>query len=328
MRLSEKNKSFQVLGLVKNHVNPDPLRRVFYQPKRGQMLITRRISFLQAIQKAAFNGYVHYTTGRVSVEKFPAFVKKINEQYQPNLTSQQNYRRKLKGLARAKFYCYPDEQDPSGLMIFFVIMITKGQHPAFELEQLQDLRLKKSRLIYSDYELIQKPSRDKQLHFTFKLTTEAYSYYLEKLRHAVRSKRQSAIALAIKHISNLSGFSGVRQQKKRLNRHYQGELKRSFNQEQYVTTDWPKLINLYARQFKVEQVKNVRLFCRKVIQTQRSALQVIADYHKNKAKIGSGNNGITISSENLLNADLPQPEMQTSTQINELLKSLLRGKFK
>lgn len=248
------------------------------------MLITRRISFLQAIQKAAFNGYVHYTTGRVSVEKFPAFVKKINEQYLPNLTSQQNYRRKLKGLARAKFYCYPDEQDPSGLMIFFVIMITEGQHPAFELEQLQDLRLKKSRLIYSDYELIQKPSVDNKSHFTFKLTTESYNYYLDRLRQAVQSKSRNRIELIIKKLSNLSGFSGVRLQKKQLIKHYHGELKQRFSREVFAKTEWPQLINLYARQFKVEQVKNIMLFCRKVIQTQQSALQVLSCYHKNKAK--------------------------------------------
>lgn len=248
------------------------------------MLITRRISFLQSIQKAASNGYFYYTAGRVSVEKFPAFFKKINEAYQPNQPRHYNYRKKQKGEARVKFFCYPDEYDPSGLNIFFVIMVTGGTHIVHELEPLQDLRVRKSRLRFSDYVLVQKPGSLTH-RFTFKLSEEAYSFYLAKLRQAVRSKSKSNIAQIVKKISNLSGFSGVRQQKKQLRKHYQGELKKSFGLT--VSHEWPDILNLYARQFKVDCVKNVNLFCQKVVATQQSAIQLIAHYHKNQTRRNS-----------------------------------------
>lgn len=244
------------------------------------MLITRRISFLQSIQKAASNGYFYYTSGKVQAEKLDAFIKKIQHVYLLNQSTQQCWRRKKKGLANAKFFVYPCESDPSGLSFFWVLMLTAGKHIAYEKEHLKDLRQRKTRLIFSNYQLVQKPNATGKESFTFKLTGEAFDYYLDNMRKAVRSKQRFNINRWKIQIEKLSGFSGVRLQRKQIIQHYRAEIKRAFRDDE--VEEFLAFNNWYSRQMSVDSVKNVSLFIQSMQEHNLTAKQQLKRYFENK----------------------------------------------
>ncbi|MBE0471862.1 MAG: hypothetical protein IBX55_20425 [Methyloprofundus sp.] len=241
------------------------------------MLLLTRLSFMQQIQKAASSGYVYYTTGTCPAIKLPGLVKKFEKAYQVNETRQQVYRKKRKGDASAKFFVYAHPTDKT--VFFWVLMVTQGQHLAHALEYLHDLRARKSRLIYGDYQLIQKPSSLGRPSFTWSLTTDAYHYYASLIRITLRSHHSGAAQDLLKHLSVMPGFSGVRQQRKDLQKVWQGEAKRH-----YKSLEDRKIQNAYTRQQKVEQVIYLDGFVNKMLENDLTVTQQIKKHRENLRK--------------------------------------------
>ena len=242
------------------------------------MLITTRLSFLQSIQKSAMAGYYFYTTGTVSIEKLPNLIKKLSHKYRVNQTRQQAYRMRNRGEATAKLFCYADDED--GEKAFFVLMFTKGKTPATEQENLKDLRLRKERFEYSDYQLVKKPSETGKQKFTFQLSPEASVYYQERIRQVVRRRNTSEINSLITHLNTMPGFSGIRIQKKKLRSILHGELKRALSPEQRQKII--KMTNFYHRQQKRDTVKRLAVFIKEMKKHQRIILQQLKRYRENR----------------------------------------------
>lgn len=241
------------------------------------MLILTRLSFMQQTQKAATSGYVYYTTGTCPAIKLPGLVKKFEKAYQVNQPRQQVYRKKLRGDASAKFFVYAHPTDKTAF--FWVLMVTQGQHLAHALEDLHDLRGRKTRLIYGDYQLIQKPSSAGKLSFTWSLTTDAYHYYVAIIRKTLRSHHAGAAQDLLKHLSVMPGFSGVRKQRKDLQKIWQGEAKRHFK-----SLEDRKIQNNYTRQQKVEQVIYLESFVKKMQENNLTVTQHIRVHRNNLRK--------------------------------------------
>lgn len=246
------------------------------------MVIIRRISFLQSIQKAATNGYWYYETGVVSVYKLADFIEKFEHKYLVNQSPQQCWRNKKRGNANAKLFIYPNEEDANGVTFFWVMMLTPGHHIAYDTEQLKDLRKRSERLTFGSYELVQKPKHNGKESFTFRLTKHAYDYYINALRRAVRSKQVSKINHVKKQIEMLSGFAGVRVQRKQMITHYRAELKRNFNSQQIK--ELSPFNNFYSRQMKVEWVKNVAYFAQRMMDSNLTAKQQLKVYFDNRSR--------------------------------------------
>lgn len=241
------------------------------------MLILTRLSFMQQTQKAATSGYVYYTTGTCPAIKLPGLVKKFEKSYQVNQTRQQVYRKKQKGDASAKFFVYAHPTDKTAF--FWVLMLTQGQHLAHALEDLHDLRARKSRLSYGDYQLIQKPSSKGKPAFTWSLTTDAYHYYASLIRKTLRSHHAGAAQDLMKHLSVMPGFSGVRKQRKDLQKIWQGEARRHFK-----TLEERKIQNAYTRQQKVEQVISIEGFIKKMLENDLTVTQQLKTHRENLRK--------------------------------------------
>jgi len=241
------------------------------------MLLLTRLSFMQQIQKAATSGYVHYTTGTCLAIKLSGLVKKFQKSYEINQSRQQVYRKKLQGEASAKFFIYAHPTDKKAF--FWVLMVTQGQHLAHALEDLQDLRERKTRLTYGDYQLIQKPSLKGKPSFTWSLTTAAYHYYASLIRTTLRSRHSGASQDLLKHLSVMPGFSGIRQQRKDLQKIWQGEAKRHFKD----MSD-RKIQNNYTRQQKIEQVIYLDSFVKKMLENDLTVTQQIKTHRENLRK--------------------------------------------
>jgi uncharacterized protein YukE len=238
------------------------------------MLLLTRLSFMQQIQKAATSGYVYYTTGTCPAIKLPGLVKKFEKAYQINQPRQQVYRKKQKGDASAKFFVYAHPTDKT--VFFWVLMLTEGQHLAYALE---NLRARKSRLTYGDYQLIQKPSSLGKPSFSWSLTTDAYHYYVSLIRTTLRSHHSGPANDLLKHLSVMPGFSGVRKQRKDLQKIWQGEAKRHFK-----SLEDRKIQNAYTRQQKVEQVIYLDGFVKKMIENDLTVTQQIKTHRENLRK--------------------------------------------
>lgn len=241
------------------------------------MLLLTRLSFMQQIQKAATSGYVYYITGTCTAIKLPGLVKKFEKYYQINQTRQQVYRKKQKGDASAKFFIYAHTTDKTAF--FWVLMVTQGQHLSHEIEKLQNLTERKTRLIYGDYQLIQKPSSKGKPSFTWSLTTDAFHYYSSLIRNTLRSHNSGAANDLLKHLSLMPGFVGIRQQRKDLQKIWQCEAKRHFK-----TLGDRKIQNNYTRQQKVEQVIYLEGFIKKMLENDLTVTQQIKTHRENLRK--------------------------------------------
>lgn len=241
------------------------------------MLILTRLSFLQQIQKAATHGYVLYQLGKVVAEKLPGLVKKFEKYYEINQTRQQCYRKKLQGKASAKLYIYAHPDDKQSF--FWVLMLTDGAHLAKELEKLKDLRIKSTRLQYGDYQLIQKPSQIGKPSFTWSLTSDAMHFYTSEIRRLIRSRNLGEIRIFQKHLAVMAGFSGVRSQKKVLQKIFTTEAKRHFA----VVAD-DKIPNQYTRQRKTETVIYLEAFIKKMIAADLTVMQQLKTHRENLKK--------------------------------------------
>jgi len=249
------------------------------------MLITTRLGFLQQMQKAAISGYHFYTVGCLDITKLPSLIKKFEKRYIINQSRQQAYRQRQKGQASAKFYCYADETDPLGQKIFWVLLFTKGKTTAHQEEQLQNLTLKKTRFVYSDYQLIQKPRKDGKQTFTFQLKTESLAYYQNRLRKSIRNQNVFEINKLMQHLNVMPGFSALRKQKTQLKKLIKGEMNRHLSKEQHPNII--KMTNFYHRQQKQESVVRLKVFMQQMLQNERTIKQQLKTYRNNKQKRGT-----------------------------------------
>lgn len=248
------------------------------------MLITTRLSFLQQIQKAAISGYHFYTSGTIEIEKLPSLIRKFQTQYQTNQTRQQAYRKRQQGQASAKFYCYADETDLNGTKIFWVLLFTEGTTPAQQTEILKDLRIKKQRFEYSDYQLIQKPRTDGKQKFTFQLKTDSFNYYQEQIRKRTRNKNYHELNKLIIHLNKMPGFSAIRTQKKKLNAIHKGETKKHLKSEDQDKVQ--KMTNFYHRQQKLDHIKRLNVFIKQMTENNRTVKQQLRQYRQNNKARG------------------------------------------
>lgn len=251
------------------------------------MLITTRTAFLQQIQKSATNGYIFYTSGEIQASKLPKLTKKFADEYDTNLNRQKAYRRKKKGLGNAKFYVFASSVD-NPTCFFWVLMITKGKHPAHQQEQLISLLERKSRLKYLNFELVKQPSTTGRTSFTWRLDKEAFFFLKEAVEKAVRSKNLNKVRQTAQSLNYLPGFAGIRAQRFKLIGVLKSEARRNFKKALEV-----EIPNFFTRQVKVYSVIYLDAFIRKLEASDRTILEQLHIHHKNlKSRLKSQNRAL------------------------------------
>jgi hypothetical protein len=239
------------------------------------MLITTKTGFLRAIQQAAGNGYFYYFQDTIDYTSLLEYVKSIHDTYDVNRTPQQAWRAGKKGLPRIKFFLHPADTDN----LHVILMTTKNN----EKNTLPDLRLKRYRVTIGDYRLIQKPTQNGKKSFTWALTPEATEYHIDTLKKVVRSKQDFKIRQKIAEIESLSSFSGVRDQRKRLQSVLKSESRRVFGD---TLTEPYKIKNLFVRAVKIDFVVNLTRFVSEMDEKNRDLYGQLASYRRNKQRRG------------------------------------------
>lgn len=184
----------------------------------------RKSTFMQRIADHARVGYFYWTSGEVPIEKAATLARKFADLYLVGLTKDVRFKRKKLGLGNAVLLLWQGQGDTQ-THIQFVLMVSTGDHPAHQLELLQDVRL--SRIQVTGYELLQLP-RKGQDHpaWTWRMTAEAYELWEFRIEQVTKSRNPRLAAEAFYSLYQSPGFGGIRRQVGHLVKHWRGVWKR------------------------------------------------------------------------------------------------------
>lgn len=181
---------------------------------------------MQRIQQAASRGYHFFTQGSVHYRKVQAFADKMATKYQVDANENQRSYRKRQKKANAFLYLYP--QKDSELFLWW-LLATEGDGLVHEEEKLRSIFSKHQRLDwYNDYELAILPKENSKHTVTWRMTRMCYRAWNDRIRKSIRQKYTDDQAKqAAWSLSRAPGFSGIREQVKRLHGIYRAEWKRT-----------------------------------------------------------------------------------------------------
>ncbi len=196
----------------------------------------RKTAVMQAIQKVASKGYVLYISGEIEAKKALGFAEKMNSSYGICRNENQRYYAKKQGKANTFLYMYPIKNSTKFL---WWILVTEGKGDIVDKERLISIYDKSQRLTWAgDYELITVPRENAKPAVTWRMTRKCYQSWNDRIRQAIRARYNNDLSQqALWSLSRAPGFSGIRDQVKRLQKTYAGEWKRTRRN----TEDMPKI---------------------------------------------------------------------------------------
>jgi len=188
------------------------------------LVFDRKSVFMQRIADHARAGYLNWTSGEVPVQKAALLARKFADLYLVGLTKDTRFKRKKLGLGNAVLLLWEGQAEAKS-HVHFVLMVSTGDHPAHQLERLQDA--KSSRIQVTGYELLELP-RAGQDHpaWTWRMTAEAYKHWEYRIEQVTKSKNPRLAAAAFYSLYQSPGFAGIRSQVGHLVKHWRGAWKR------------------------------------------------------------------------------------------------------
>lgn len=188
------------------------------------MIFEYKTDFMRSVQNLVARGFTHYTTGTVVKEKFNAVAQKLKTQYQTEMTSQQRWRARKKGLATTHFLSFIlNDQE-----VFFILLATDGQGDIHEFEKLKDSSKKEQRIEITGYQLLKMPRKGAPASWTWKMTDQTFNFWRKRLKRAIRWKSKKFINQCVYSLSRLPKFHAIRQQGFQLIQYAKADWKRSY----------------------------------------------------------------------------------------------------
>jgi hypothetical protein len=181
---------------------------------------------MQRLADAVNQGYTHWVSGTVPLNKVNLLTKKFSIIYQVNTDRNARARGKRAGLGNAKLVLYWD-----GCIIQWWLLVTPpngDQHAAHIIEPLKNAFERTERITLDGYELITVPKKGSSgTKLTWRMTDDKYQDWRESIIDAVRLGHIHAIDRLLCQLYLSPGFAGIRSQVGILAGLYQGEVKRS-----------------------------------------------------------------------------------------------------
>ena len=232
------------------------------------LVLHSRQTFMQRIADYARTGHVHCTAGEVTLERAPALVRKFARLYGVNLDRNRRFRAKQCGAANAVLLLHSTAAT-SGT-VRWVLMVTPGDHPAHQLEQLRDATTRHGRFYLYDYELVRLPrpapkrrtaiepvggetpkgephhvleraSGGAATVLTWRMREEVYETWRNRALSAARGHNPLAVQQLLTELYRTPGFSGIRRQVGKT----VALLRREYRRRHGSMTEFPKLPHLY-----------------------------------------------------------------------------------
>ena len=190
------------------------------------MIFKHKTDFMREVVRLVAHGYHWYTTGTTDPKKLSGLMLKFDDRYAINATPQQRYRRKAKGECNTHFLALPDE---SGA-VFWLLLVTEGEGVVRQLEALKDCREKKTRIGLTGYELLKTPRKGATAQWTWRIDSENFKAWEERLKTAVRKwhpHNDDLLKQSLWSLRRIPGFSEARRQGFALESYAKAQWKRS-----------------------------------------------------------------------------------------------------
>ena len=183
----------------------------------------RKTVFMQRLADYVRMGYRHYAYGEVPVERAAPLAVKFSRLYAVHLSRNQNARLRRDGQAAARMLLWQGQEN----WVVFFLLLTPGQHAAYQLEEMRQVRDRSTRLTLGDYELVQRQrSGTKVPSWTWRLTPDAYEGWRCRILEVCRGGNDYVVQQCIDGMLCMPGFSGIREQVKKLKWLFVAEWKR------------------------------------------------------------------------------------------------------
>ena len=227
-------------------LQPSPQMPKPYDP----LVLTWRAAYMQRIADCVRLGYCRWISGEVPLERAPAFMQKFAALYRVDASRGQRLRLRRAGLGAARLLLYApkSEGEQRAAKVIWVLLVSDGEHPAAGLEKLRDARAPGERIRVGGYELLQLPRKGSgKPAWTWRMPSEKYQGWRERVIQAARKPWLGAEADIIKGLYGIPGFAGARSQVGYLVSLWRREWKR----RRAATEPFPKLPQLrYVQRLK------------------------------------------------------------------------------
>jgi hypothetical protein len=198
---------------------------------KNTKIYTHKTDAMRQLINLVSRGHNRYITGTVTTE-FPkpeTLTEKFARVYNTDRTHMQRVRAKARGETNTHLILWLESPE----QLRWWLVTTAGAGVICELETLKDATAKKTRLELTGYELVQTPREGKLAQWTWRMTSDTYEAWQERLKAAIRHFSDDGLRQAIYSLKHVPAFSDARKQAFSLAKQAQGEWKRSKN------TDWP-----------------------------------------------------------------------------------------
>lgn len=219
----------------------------------NQAIYLHKTDVMKRIQHLVSHGYLHYIQGEIAPKKLEAFILKMSDRYEIQRTAQQRWRAKGKGICSTELVLLAS--DP----VKFWILATEGEGLVHQLESLSDARNKAARLEITGYELVRVPKKDGKPSWTWRMTSENYEAWQERIKSAVRRFNDDLVRQALWSLKRVPGFSESRRQAFKLQAFAKAQWKRTQKGK------WPyeNIFVGYHGKFKAAKTVEAREFAQK-----------------------------------------------------------------
>ena len=179
---------------------------------------THKTDLMRRILHYASHGYTYWTAGEIAPAKAEAFALKLADRYGTGRTETQRYRAKGRGEANTMLLMLHDPNDRDS-PVYWWLMATPGTGLVHELEELADIRSKRTSL--TGYELLvlprkrldkDKPDKASKPTWTWVMTQETFDGWKSRIQTAVRQGNEKLIRQMLHSLGKVPGFRGVRAQ--------------------------------------------------------------------------------------------------------------------
>lgn len=169
-------------------------------------IFTHKTDAMRAVLRyVSQHGYTHYTQGACPESKFKALTDKFNDRYAIFMTAQQRYRARLKNSAVSVLIAFKRDST-----IEWILLVCSGEGEVFKKEQLLDLTKRSERLIITGYELVQLPRKEAQPSWTYRMTAQTKTHYLEQVKTVIRRKKELEIKQLVHSLKAIPPFRALR----------------------------------------------------------------------------------------------------------------------
>lgn len=195
-------------------------------PDSVQNVIVHKTVFLQRLADFVRMGYGSWVDGYCEPSAAAGLARKFARYYATDLDRHRRCRARKLGEASAVLLMH--ELNGEGRLLF-VLLLTRGTHPARQLEpRLQSALDPAHRLVVDQFELVRLTRRDSvKPVYTWRLEKSAYEKMRSRVIDTVRRGSDRDIRQLIVSMYRTPGFSGVRSQIGKCCQLFRNEWKRS-----------------------------------------------------------------------------------------------------